>query len=222
MVPSLAEKEWWCWQSQANLSPPNFPLRHPSARPWMSAPCSPPGVEPDRPRRALHPLSPTGMFRVPTAQAGALKFRLFIPPFSGRSTRLPRRPVAPTSKRCGDRCSKVRSKCVSTSRPTISAPCSPPGVEPDRPRRALHPLSPRGMFRVQPRKRGVDEPSSIYTRFLGQIDKAAEAYTHKPAGRPTPAQNEPGSLLTQANRITDQPLAIRTIGPQIAAPLPGR
>ena len=30
------------------------------------------------------------------------------------------------------------------------------------------------MFRVQPRKRGVDEPSSIYTHFLGRIDKAAE------------------------------------------------
>ena len=30
------------------------------------------------------------------------------------------------------------------------------------------------MFRVQPRKRGVDKPSSIYTHFLGQIDKAAE------------------------------------------------
>ena len=30
------------------------------------------------------------------------------------------------------------------------------------------------MFRVQPRKRGVDEPSPIYTRFLGRIDKAAE------------------------------------------------
>ena len=29
------------------------------------------------------------------------------------------------------------------------------------------------MFRVQPRKRGVEIPS-IYTRFLGQIDKAAE------------------------------------------------
>ena len=43
----------------------------------------------------------------------------------------------------------------------MSAPCSPPGVEPHRPR-------------VQPRKRGVDEPSSIYTRFLGRIDKAAE------------------------------------------------
>ena len=56
----------------------------------------------------------------------------------------------------------------------MSAPCSPPGVEPDRPRRALHPLSPTGMFRVQPRKRGVDEPSSIYTHFLGRIDKAAE------------------------------------------------
>ena len=66
-----------CWQSRANPSPPNFPLRHPSARPWMSAPCSPPGVEPHRPR-------------------------------------------------------------------------------------------------VQPRKRGVDEPSSIFTRFFGRIDKAAE------------------------------------------------
>ena len=30
------------------------------------------------------------------------------------------------------------------------------------------------MFRVQPRKRGVDEPSSIYTQFLGRIDKVAE------------------------------------------------
>ena len=30
------------------------------------------------------------------------------------------------------------------------------------------------MFRVQPRKRGVDEPSSIYAHFLGRIDKAAE------------------------------------------------
>ena len=29
------------------------------------------------------------------------------------------------------------------------------------------------MFRVQPRKRGVEIPS-IYTRFLGRIDKAAE------------------------------------------------
>ena len=183
----------------------------------MPAPCSPPGVEPDRPRRVLHPLSPTGMFRVQPRKrgveipsiythfigridqaaeetgiaylasnraSGALKFRLFIPPFSGRSTRLPRRPVSPTSQRRGDRCSKVRSKCVSTSRPTMSAPCSPPGVEPDRPRRALHPLSPTGMFRVQPRKRGVDEPSSIYAHFFGQIDKAAEAYTHKPAGQP--------------------------------------
>ena len=74
---SAKNEIWLCWQSRANPSPPNFPLRHPSARPWMSAPCSPPGVEPHRPR-------------------------------------------------------------------------------------------------VQPRKRGVDEPSSIFTRFLGRIDKAAE------------------------------------------------
>ena len=67
-----------------------------------------------------------------------------------------------------------------SARPWMSAPCSPPGVEPDRPRRALHPLSPTGMFRVQPRKRGVEIPS-IYTHFFGQIDKAAEVNRMCPA-----------------------------------------
>ena len=44
-----------------------------------------------------------GCFASNRASGALTNPALFIPTFSGESTRLPRRPVSPTSKRCGDR-----------------------------------------------------------------------------------------------------------------------
>ena len=71
------------------------------------------------------------------------------------------------------------------------------------------------MFRVQPRKRGVDEPSSIYARFLGQIDKAAEAYTHKPGlgARPRLKMSR-GRYLRRQIELRTNPLQLGTLVPK--------